>query len=204
MESRESFMTLVLATANQGKVEELREMVKPFHLEVKSLADYPEIPEVEEDGTTFYENALKKAKTIADLLHLPVLADDSGLEVDALQGEPGVYSARYAGEHGNHTANNLKLLQALQNIQWEQRTARFRSVLILILPGEEPIVAEGKCEGWITNEIHGSGGFGYDPLFYVKEYGKTLAEVTMEEKNRISHRGKAMRAMLQHIERLKR
>lgn len=204
MESRESFTTLVLATANQGKVEELREMVKPFHLEVKSLADYPEIPEVEEDGTTFYENALKKARTIADLLHLPVLADDSGLEVDALHGEPGVYSARYAGEHGNHTANNLKLLQAIENIPWEQRTAHFRSVLILILPGEEPIVAEGRCEGWITNEIRGSGGFGYDPLFYVEEYGKTLAEVTMEEKNRISHRGKAMRAMLQHIERLKR
>ncbi len=191
---------LVLATRNQGKVQELRHMLADSGIEVRGLHDYPDCPEVEEDGLTFQDNAIKKARTISDFLKLPALADDSGLEVDALEGRPGVYSARFAGPQATDQDNNLKLLSLLQDIPMEERQARFRCVLALALPGDPPVHTwEGTCEGLISREAKGSHGFGYDPLFLLADQGKMMAELTKEEKSRISHRGLAMKKMMKDI-----
>lgn len=188
---------LVLATRNQGKVREISRWFASLDLEIKSVADFPNAPEVEEDGHTFRENAVKKAETISRFLQLPCLADDSGLEVDALAGKPGVYSARFAGPDATDEDNNQKLLTLMQDIPFGERTARFRSVLALAFPEENraTITAEGIVEGHILSEPRGTGGFGYDPLFFLPQLKKSMAELTAEEKNQISHRGNALREL---------
>lgn len=200
--------TLIVATRNQGKVKEFSHAFAAFGTAVKSMYDYPELPDVVEDGTTFAENAYKKAKTIGDALGLPVLADDSGLCVDALDGEPGVYSARYAGEHGNDEANNQKLLAELEKLKLGEdteqpllSTARFVCVLVLYDPvSGAKVETEGTVDGWITSEPAGCGGFGYDPLFYLPSHEKTMAELSMEEKQEISHRGEALRQLVAKLQ----
>ncbi|MGZ0052676.1 XTP/dITP diphosphatase [Brevibacillus gelatini] len=188
---------VVLATRNQGKVKEFNRLFADYGWEGISLAQFEGVPEVVEDGDTFEANALKKAIEISTYLQLPALGDDSGLEVDALDGRPGVYSARYAGEEATDEQNWRKLLQELEDVPMEQRTARFRCTLALVIPGEEPIIANGACEGLIAREPKGTNGFGYDPVFYIPELGKRMAELLPEEKNRISHRAKAMQKLLE-------
>lgn len=195
---------VVVATRNMGKVREFRHALAPFGKEVRSLHEYPDAPEVVEDGSTFSENAFKKAKEIGDFLNLPVLADDSGLCVELLDGAPGIFSARYAGEHGNDSANNAKLLDELMSLRQgddtEQpllSTARFVCALVLYDPATgRGIESEGEVEGWITSETAGAGGFGYDPLFYVPQFGRTMAELSVEEKQSISHRGVALERLI--------
>src|SRR5690606_14949530 len=150
----------------------------------------------------FVENALLKAEEMAKRLGKTVIADDSGLEIDALDGRPGVYSARYAGEDKDDDANIRKVLQELDGVPNERRTARFRAVLAMVVPGKEPLIVEGTCEGMILSEKRGTNGFGYDPIFYVPEKGKTMAEMTPEEKNSISHRGKAIQKLKVQIEKI--
>ncbi|WP_310551387.1 XTP/dITP diphosphatase [Paenibacillus glufosinatiresistens] len=194
---------LIVATRNEGKAREFRHALEPLGLEVRSLADYPGLPEVEETGSTFAENARLKSKTIAEALGLPVLADDSGLCVDALEGRPGVYSARYSGAGATDSSNNAKLLGELEKLKQGEDTdqpllspARFVCALSLYDPADaSELTAEGFVEGWITSEPAGGGGFGYDPLFYLPEYEKTMAELTLEEKQAVSHRGAALRAL---------
>lgn len=192
---------LVLASRNKGKIRELEALLAGLPWQVTSLLDYPEVPEVEEDGATFRENAIKKALVVAKRLRLWTLADDSGLEVDFLNGAPGVYSARFAGIHGDDRKNNEKLLKLMAGVPWEQRTARFRCVLAFASPAGRLWTTEGECPGIIGLEPREEGGFGYDPLFYLPERGKTMAELPEEEKNQISHRAIAMgkfRAYLEH------
>lgn len=200
--------TLIVATRNQGKVKEFSHAFAAFGTSVKSMYDYPELPDVVEDGATFAENAYKKAKAVGDALGLPVLADDSGLCVDALNGEPGVYSARYAGEHGNDQENNNKLLAELEKLKLGEdteqpllSTARFVCALVLYDPASgTKIETEGTVEGWITSEPAGCGGFGYDPLFYLPSHEKTMAELSVEEKQEISHRGAALRQLVAQLQ----
>ncbi|MEW6727186.1 XTP/dITP diphosphatase [Desulforudis sp. 1088] len=184
---------LVLATRNAGKVRELAALLGPLGVEVVSLADYPEIGEIPEEGDTFQENAIFKAREVARLTGETALADDSGLEVDALNGAPGVYSARFAGEPKSDAANNAKLLRLLTGLPPEKRTARFRCVMALAVPDGRVYTAEETSEGIILDAPRGDNGFGYDPLFYVEEFGKTFAELDLTTKNRISHRGRALR-----------
>ena len=184
-------MRIVVATGNRGKLEELTSMLAPLGVEIKSLADYPGIPEVVEDKETFSENAIKKAREICEATGEIALADDSGLEVDFLGGVPGVYSARFAGEDKDDEANNHKLLGLLQGVPTGKRGAGFRCVVALALPGGPVYTTEGVCRGIIGESIEGEGGFGYDPLFVVPEQGKTFAQLDIETKNGISHRGKA-------------
>lgn len=186
---------LVMATHNKGKVQELRKLLENFPVEIYTLEDFPDLPEIEETGATFLANALRKAKLAAEFTHYISLADDSGLEVEALGGQPGVHSARFAGVSCNDRNNNLKLLKLLQKTPAIQRTARFRSVIALVTPDGLTYSAEGCCAGVILEELRGTGGFGYDPLFYLPKFGKTMAELTMEEKNLVSHRGKALKAI---------
>ncbi len=195
-------MDILLATNNQGKVQELVRLLGDLPFNVRSLRDFPEVGEIEEDGESFAENALIKARAGAGATGLLTLADDSGLEVDVLEGEPGVRSARFAGEPKDDSRNNAKLLELLQDIPLNRRTARFKSVIALGTPEGEEFVTEGTCEGLISLEPKGQGGFGYDPLFYVPEYDRSFAELSLEEKNAISHRGKALRAAAAMLERL--
>ncbi|MCK9918263.1 XTP/dITP diphosphatase, partial [Microbacteriaceae bacterium K1510] len=167
--------------------------------EVVSVADFPEAPEVQENGTTFEQNAIKKAATIASVLGMTALADDSGLEVDALEGRPGVYSARYAGEQATDEENWRKLLAELHDVPMAKRTARFRCVLALIEPGKEPIVASGACEGIILREPAGTNGFGYDPVFFLPQRLCTMAQLDKQEKNKLSHRAVAMNNLMEKI-----
>lgn len=196
-------MRLVLATRNPGKIRELSALLAPLGYEVASLTDYPGAPEVAEDGATFAENAVKKAVAVARYTGHLALADDSGLEVDYLGGAPGVLSARFAGEHGNDRANNEKLLGLLAGVPPEKRTARFRCVMAIATPAGEVWTAEGSCEGLIAEAPRGEGGFGYDPLFYVPELGKTFAELEPEVKNRLSHRARALEQAKEILIRLK-
>lgn len=198
---------IIVATRNAGKVREFAHAFAPLGKEVKSMFDYPELPDVVEDGVTFADNAWKKAKTVGDALGLPVLADDSGLCVDLLDGDPGVYSARYAGEGATDEKNNAKLLEALESLKSGEDTeqpflspARFVCALVLYDPATgDKYESEGMVEGWITAEAAGGGGFGYDPLFYVPEYEMTMAELTLEQKQAISHRGHALRALVSSL-----
>lgn len=184
------FNLLVLATTNQNKVREFRQFVADFPIQVKSLADFGPLPEVIEDGQTFDENAYKKAHHYARVLGLPAIADDSGLVVDALGGAPGVYSARYAGKDATDQENCRKLLKELG--PEKNRTARFVCVMSIAVPTGPALTYEASCSGTILEEARGSNGFGYDPLFYFEPLGKTFAELSMEEKNRVSHRGKVL------------
>lgn len=185
-------MQLLVATRNRHKLRELRELLADLDLELVSAADLPGLPEISEDAPTLRDNAIKKAVETAKASGKLTLADDSGLEVDALQGEPGVYSARYAGPKATDHENNLKLLRALDGVPLEKRTARFRCVVAVADPAGLVDVVEGICNGMILTEERGGGGFGYDPLFIPDGQVKTFAELPPEVKNRISHRGKAM------------
>lgn len=197
---------IVLATTNQGKVRELREMLADCCFPIKSLSDYPAAGEAEETGKTFAENARQKALYYGRRLQTWVLADDSGLEIDALNGEPGVYSARYAGAEGERAirdkANWKKVLKLLNETPEEKRTARFRCCLCLACGDEVVLEVDGVLEGRIGYAPQGSNGFGYDPIMYIPAKGKTVAEMNSEEKNAISHRGRALAKMQEAIRRL--
>lgn len=181
---------IVLATRNAHKVREFREMLRGYSIELRSLDDFGPIPEAVEDGETFDDNAYKKALHTAKILGLPAIADDSGLAVAALGGRPGVYSARYAGTDATDDDNCQKLLQEMAGET--NRKASFHCVISIAVPSGPALTYEGSCDGVLLTEKRGSSGFGYDPLFYFEEFGKTFAELTMEEKNRVSHRGKAL------------
>lgn len=185
-------MKIAIATNNRNKLKEIRAVLGGFFDEMLSLDDLGIDVEIEETGTTLTENALIKARTIRDMTGLASLADDSGLMCDALGGAPGVYSARYAGEEHDDAKNNALLLK---NIAGKDRTAHFCSVIALCLPDGREYTAEGRVDGVITEEARGNGGFGYDPLFFSPELGKTFAEASAEEKNSVSHRGRALRNM---------
>ena len=184
------FNLLVLATTNRNKVREFRQFLADFPVQVKSLADFGRLPEVIEDGRTFDENAYKKAHHYARVLGLPAIADVSGLVVEALDGAPGVYSARYAGEDATDQENCQKLLDVLGNKT--NRKARFVCVLSIAVPSGPALTYEASCAGTILAEPRGSNGFGYDPLFYFEPLKKTFAELSLEEKNKVSHRGKVL------------
>jgi XTP/dITP diphosphohydrolase len=183
---------LVLATHNPHKVVEMRTMLTDLGIQVRSLAEFDGAPEVDEDGTTYGENALKKARSASAFTGKPALADDTGLEVEALNGRPGVHAARFAGEHCSFQDNIQKLLGLMNGIPTERRGARFISVLALVTPDGREEVVRGELEGRITEQPTGVAGFGYDPVFFCAGAGKTLAELSAEEKNQISHRGRAL------------
>lgn len=186
---------VVIATRNRGKIRELQALLEDLGLELVSVGDIEGLPEVVEDGATFLENAVKKAVEVARATGLVAIADDSGLEVDALGGRPGVYSARYAGEGASDEDNYRKLLRELEGIPEKERTARFKCVMVAAIPDGTYIWTEGACEGVIASEPKGSQGFGYDPVFYLPDKGRTMAQLSKEEKNAISHRGRAMRRL---------
>jgi len=186
---------IVFATANEGKVKEIKEILKDFPIEVVSMKEMGITADIEENGTTFEENSLIKARALVKLTGLPALADDSGLEVDYLNGEPGIYSARYLGRDTDYDYKNNYIIDKLSGAKGEERSARFVCVISLVLPDGREFVERGVVEGLIGYEQKGENGFGYDPIFYLPEYGKTSAEIPPEEKNRISHRGKALTAM---------
>jgi len=183
---------LVVATGNRHKVEEIRAMLADLPVAVRSLAEFPGSPQVVEDGWTYRENALKKAWAAAKFTGKPALADDTGLEVDELGGQPGLYAARFAGEGCTFQDNVRKLLRLLEGVPPQRRGARFVCVMALVDPGGREQVVEGELFGQIAEAPAGDSGFGYDPVFYVPEVGKTLAELTPAEKNRMSHRGRAL------------
>jgi len=184
---------ILVATGNPGKLAEIREILAGLGLGLAGLADYPWLPESGEAGDTFADNAFRKASFYSRLTGLPALADDSGLEVDALGGAPGVRSARYAGPEATDADKVRKLLNALEAVAEPARTARFVCAVSLVAGGREVLAASGVCEGVITRMPAGRGGFGYDPVFLVPELGRTFAELAPEEKNRLSHRGRALR-----------
>lgn len=181
---------IVLATRNSGKVREFQQLLKNFPVEIKNLDDFGPIPEVEEDGKTFDDNAYKKALFTAKALGLPAISDDSGLVVNALDGAPGVKSARYAGENATDKANIDKLLKEMDGK--DDRRAAFQCVISIAVPSGPALTYEGRCEGEITQKPKGTSGFGYDPVFLCPQYNKTFAELNSDEKNKISHRGKAL------------
>lgn len=190
----------IIATHNPGKVKEFKDILAPKGYDVKSLADIGFLEEIEETGHTFEENAVLKTEAVAKAVNKMVIADDSGLSVDNLGGSPGVYSARYAGEQKDDAANINKVLQELKGIEKEQRTARFRCALAVSIPGKETKTVEGHVEGYIAEEPKGENGFGYDPIFIVKDKDKTMAELTSDEKNKISHRANALKKLSQLLE----
>jgi XTP/dITP diphosphohydrolase len=188
--------TIVLATGNKGKVKELAELLAEHHLNVKPQSEF-NVPDVPETGTTFVENAIIKARHAAKITGLPAIADDSGLEVDALNGAPGVYSARYAGEGASDQDNNKKLIAALENVPEEQRSARFHCVLVFMKHENDPtpIICHGKWEGSIITTPQGEQGFGYDPLFWQATLNMTSAQLPRDIKNTLSHRGQALQLL---------
>ena len=188
-----SKISIVLATRNKGKVKEIKELLGSFDIEIKSLDDFGPIPEVTEDGSSFEDNAYLKAYFTAKVLGLPAIADDSGLVVDALEGAPGVYSARFAGENATDKENNSKLLREMAGKT--NRKAHFETAVIIAVPRGPALTYVGKVEGEIAESPVGDNGFGYDPLFYYPPMSKTFAQMTGEEKNSISHRGKAIKEL---------
>ncbi|MFC3283878.1 RdgB/HAM1 family non-canonical purine NTP pyrophosphatase [Litchfieldella rifensis] len=191
---------LVLASGNPGKLREFHDLLTPLGFAVRPQGDYA-VPEVEETGKTFVENALLKAREACRVSGLPSLADDSGLEVDALNGAPGIHSARFAGEPRSDEANNRKLLEALAEIAEGERRARYWCVLVYLRHADDPVPLIVQCawEGEILAHPRGEGGFGYDPLFWIPECGMSAAELSAEEKNRLSHRGRAMQALVERL-----
>lgn len=185
---------IVLATRNSGKIMEISTLLQDLHLEMCSVKAFPDIAEIQENGSTFQENSLLKARSVFETTHLPALADDSGLEVFALGKKPGVFSARYAGEHATYDDNNKKLLSELQGVPAEKRQAQFRCVATFIADGVVK-VAEGICSGRIIAAPRGTGGFGYDPIFVPDGYDNTFAELPAAVKNRLSHRARALQTM---------
>ena len=191
---------LVLATRNLGKTRELRELLKDFPVEIKNLSDFGPIPDIEEDGTTFDENAFKKASFTAKVLGLPALADDSGLEVEALGGAPGVHSARYAGPSATDQEKSAKLLQEMKGKA--NRRAAFMCVISIAVPSGVALTYEGRCEGLITEVPAGDNGFGYDPVFFYPPMQRTFAQLSTQEKNLVSHRGKALAALKEEFDKV--
>ena len=192
---------VVIATGNPGKAKEFQEFFAPYKIKVETLLDHPEVGDIPEIGTTFVENATIKATEAAKILHLPVITDDSGLEVDALNGAPGIYSARYAGLEKDDAANRRKLLSDLAAVPEEKRQGRFICVLAVANgQGEKVAEFQGTLEGMILTNEQGNNGFGYDSLFYVPKFNQTTAEMTTEEKGKISHRGRAMQKLQKALE----
>lgn len=190
---------IIFATGNAGKMKEIREILADMEAEILSMREAGICADIVEDGTTFEENAIIKARAIADIANEVVLADDSGLEVDYLGKEPGIYSARYMGEDTSYEIKNQNILDRLAGVPKEKRTARFVCAIAAALPGGEVVTTRETVEGYISEKPAGTNGFGYDPIFYVEEYGCTTAELTEEQKNAISHRGKALRAMKEKL-----
>lgn len=186
---------IIFATGNEGKVREVQAIMADMDVEVLSLKQAGISVDIEENGTTFEENAIIKAREIAKLTDAVVLADDSGLEIDYLNKEPGIYSARYLGEDTPYTEKNRIILERMDGVEREKRTARFICAMAAVFPDGSVITTYGTIEGRIAYEIKGENGFGYDPIFYLPEYGMTSAEISSEEKNKISHRGKALQLM---------
>jgi len=191
---------ILLASNNPGKIREIQAMLANDGIEIVPQSAF-EIPDVEEVGLTFVENAILKARHASKLSGLPAIADDSGLEVDALGGAPGVFSARYAGPDANDVANNAKLLRELRDIPDAERTARFRCIMVFLRHAQDPspLIGQGAWEGMILRELRGEQGFGYDPLFFVPEKGCASAELPPDEKNRLSHRGKALKELITQL-----
>lgn len=186
---------IIVASTNQGKIREIRAMLSQIGIEVKSIQDiFHDDIEIEENGKTFQENALIKAQTICNLIHKPTLADDSGLEVDAMDGAPGIYSARFMGYDTSYDIKNQAIIDAVKG---KERGARFICAMALCVPDEKPILIEEYFNGEINDKIEGENGFGYDPIFYVPELKKTSASLTLEEKNQYSHRAKALKKLYQ-------
>ena len=190
---------IVLATRNPHKGEELASLLGDAGIRIRTLAEFPEAPEVEEDGETCEANAIKKAVEVARATGVTAVADDTGLEVDALNGRPGPFAARYAGEGATYEDNCRKLLRELEGVPSDRRTARFLTVAAVASPGGEVQITQGVLEGTIAEACRGERGFGYDPVFYIPRLGKTLAELTPEEKNRISHRATAFSQLREHL-----
>ncbi|WP_025029030.1 XTP/dITP diphosphatase [Caldalkalibacillus mannanilyticus] len=193
---------VILATTNMGKVKEFQALLEPLDIQVMSIHDLEgeRIPEVVEDGETFEENALKKARAFYRQFNIPALADDSGLEVDYLNGEPGIYSARYAGEGKNDQDNIEKLLEKLKEVkETELRKAHFTCAIAFVDGAEEETVTRGECHGVIASQPRGENGFGYDPIFYLPEEKRTMAELSKEEKNKISHRSVALKKLVENL-----
>ena len=193
---------IIIATKNAGKAKEFEHIFKPYNVRVKSLLDFEEMDDIVEDGKTFEENALIKARAIASRFNQMVLADDSGLEVDALDGRPGVYSARYAGEGRNDEDNILKVLHELEGVPTDERGARFVCALAIVTPQGDEVVVRGTCEGRILTECLGTEGFGYDPIFYLPHLSKTMAQLPKSEKNVLSHRADAFVKLQPYLEKL--
>ena len=199
IEMSDTVRRIIFATGNQGKMKEIREIMQDLKVEVVSLKDIGLEVDIEENGTTFEENAIIKAKTIMELTKEVVMADDSGLEVDYLGKAPGVYSARYLGEDTPYTIKNNHIIKELEGVEGQDRSARFVSVIACVLPDGTTLTTRGTIEGVIGYEEKGENGFGYDPIFYLPERGCTTAELSLEEKNRISHRGKALSMMKEEL-----
>jgi len=195
-----SIISIVIASRNKGKQTEIQELLKNFPVKILTLAEFGPLPEMTEDGNSFDENAYQKASFIARILGLPALADDSGLVVEALDGRPGVHSARYAGEHAGDRQRCLKLLDEMEGRT--NRRAAFECVLSVAVPSGAALTYEGRCEGLIAQKRAGSGGFGYDPIFFYPAAGKTFAEMTAAEKNSVSHRGKALSELCAEFEKV--
>lgn len=186
---------IIFATGNKDKMREIREIMADMDVEITSMKDAGINPDIDEDGATFEENALIKARAVAQYTDAIVLADDSGLEIDYLNKEPGVYSARYLGEDTSYTIKNQALLDRLEGVEKEKRTARFVCAIAAVLPDKTDLVTRQTMEGYIGYEPEGENGFGYDPIFYLDEFGCSSAALSREQKNAISHRGKGLRAM---------
>jgi XTP/dITP diphosphohydrolase len=195
-------MDLLVATRNKGKLKEIERLLADTGIVVKGLDECGDLPEVVEDGDTFAANARKKAATMARLTGYVTLADDSGLAVEALGGQPGIYSARYAGDDASDADNNRKLLEEMTHLPGSQRQAAFHCVLALCTSAGDCQLFEGRLDGVILEQARGEAGFGYDPLFMVPEYGRTLAELPLDIKNRISHRGQALKRLVEHLHHL--
>lgn len=192
--------TVIFATANEGKMKEIREILQGNEYTVLSMGEAGIHTEIVEDGTTFQENAMIKAAKISSLTGTLVLADDSGLEIDYLKGAPGIYSARYMGEETSYRIKNTNLIDRLSGVPDDMRTARFVCAIAAVFPDGSVLTTEGTMEGIIGYEERGSNGFGYDPIFFLPEYGCTSAQLDMEQKNKISHRGKALRLMKEELD----
>ena len=195
MKGKKQMTKIIFATKNKGKIKEINAIMSDMNVEVISMEEAGINVDVVEDGTTFQKNAIKKACEIMEISGFITMADDSGLEIDYLDKAPGVYSARYMGEDTPYDIKNSKILDIMKDVPEEKRTARFVSVIATAIPGGKIITTKGTIEGIIGHEIKGENGFGYDPIFFVPEYGMTTAEMAPEQKNSISHRGKALRLM---------
>ena len=190
---------IILASSNKAKMRELQEIMEGMDIRIIPLSETGFTQEIEENGSTFAENAAIKAETVRDALGKPVLADDSGLEIDYLDKQPGIYSARFLGRETPYSEKNRIILEKLRDALEEERSARFVCAMALAMPGQQTIITQATMEGQIAYESKGENGFGYDPIFFLPEYGMTSAEISPAEKNAISHRGKALRMMKEEI-----